>query len=220
MANRPSSGNSRKHPCGKQVLELDVLRGYEGTINSSQSPGVAVQRRLKHHLGHRLKRTWTYDKKNRHKIHRPANLSLKRKPAPSRLTMPFFAFMGALLIGAAIFSTFSPQRNAVQHRLERSRHCHPPRIPGHQRRRSICRSGAGERGTARGMRPTEPEITRMSDTIKRGDTPSTLLEGHLGLSGDLFPVQRKQGLLSPGQSQGRPALDHDLFQQGPDRPGI
>lgn len=29
--------------------------------------------------------------------------------------------------------------------------------------------------------PLEPEITRMSGTVKSGDTPSTLLEGHLGL---------------------------------------
>jgi|GEM_PF-4048040 len=58
-----SAHESLKPSSEKQVLELDVLHSYETTINSTQSPGMAMHRRLKHHLGHRLNRIWTYDKK-------------------------------------------------------------------------------------------------------------------------------------------------------------
>ncbi|SFL26193.1 Murein DD-endopeptidase MepM and murein hydrolase activator NlpD, contain LysM domain [Desulfomicrobium norvegicum] len=122
-------------------------------------------------------------KKNRHKIHRPANLSLKRKPAPSRLTMPFFAFMGALLIGAAIFFNFlSP--NETQSSIDWS----AQGIATRHEYQDIKEDGAfaeqehESEELPEACAPREPEITRMSDTIKRGDTPSTLLEGHLGLS--------------------------------------
>ncbi|MBE1423424.1 murein DD-endopeptidase MepM/ murein hydrolase activator NlpD [Desulfomicrobium macestii] len=122
-------------------------------------------------------------KKNRHKIHRPVNLSLKRKPAPSRLTMPFFAFMGALLIGAAIFFNFlSP--NETQSSIDWS----AQGIATRHEYQDIKDDGAfadqeqQSEELPEACAPREPEITRMSDTIKRGDTPSTLLEGHLGLS--------------------------------------
>ncbi|MDY0225367.1 MAG: M23 family metallopeptidase [Desulfomicrobium apsheronum] len=122
-------------------------------------------------------------KKNRHKIHRPANLSLKRKSAPSRLTMPFFAFLGALLIGAAIFFNFlSP--NETQSSIDWS----AQGIATRHEYQDIKDDGAfaeqeqESEELPEACAPREPEITRMSDTIKRGDTPSTLLEGHLGLS--------------------------------------
>lgn len=114
-------------------------------------------------------------KKNRHKNRRTPNPALKRKPAPSRLTFSFFALVGTAVVAAAIFFNFlAPDetqssidwsargvsaRNAVQDFAE----------PEDQSLPEACA-------------PREPEITRMSDTVKSGDTPSTLLEGHLGLS--------------------------------------
>ncbi|PKN40284.1 MAG: peptidase M23 [Deltaproteobacteria bacterium HGW-Deltaproteobacteria-18] len=123
-------------------------------------------------------------KKNRHKIHRPANLSLKRKPGLSRLTMPFFAFMGALVIGAAIFFNFLAP-NETQSSIDWSAQGITTR---HEyQHQDIEDDGAfadqqQEEELPEACAPREPEITRMSDTIKSGDTPSTLLEGHLGLS--------------------------------------
>jgi len=124
-------------------------------------------------------------KKNRHKIRRPANLSLKRKTSSSQLTVPFFALLGATLIGAAIFFNFLAP-NETQSSIDWS-------VQGVTTRHEYQYDDLKDDGEfadpqqeaqelPEAYAPREPEITRMSDTIKSGDTPTTLLEGHLGLS--------------------------------------
>ncbi len=124
-------------------------------------------------------------KKNRHKIHRPDSLTLKRKAASSRLTVPFFALLGATLIGGAIFFNFLAP-NETQSSIDWS-------AQGVTTRHEYQNEDINDNGEfadaqhedqelPEACAPREPEITRMSDTVKSGDTPSTLLEGHLGLS--------------------------------------
>lgn len=119
-------------------------------------------------------------KKKRHKKRHTSNLTLKRKPEPSRLTLSFFVIMGSAIIGAAIFFNFLAP-DETQSSIDWS-------AQGVSTRNADLENGAQDvsaqedEALPEACAPLEPEITRMSDTIKSGDTPSTLLEGHLGLS--------------------------------------
>ncbi len=126
-------------------------------------------------------------KKNRHKNRRTVNLSLKRKSAPSHLTMPIFALLGVGLIGAAIFFNFlAPEE--TQSSIDWSAYGVNARHEYQYQDQEDDGELASQEEEPRedkelpeACSPREPEITRMSDTIKSGDTPSTLLEGHLEL---------------------------------------
>jgi len=118
-------------------------------------------------------------KKTRHKNRRSSNLTLKRKPAPSRLTFSFFAFVGTAIIGAAIFFNFLAP-DETQSSIDWSAQGVSARNAYQDADQDF--SGLEDEPLPEACAPVEPEITRMSDTIKSGDTPSTLLEGHLRLS--------------------------------------
>ena len=123
-------------------------------------------------------------KKNRHKIRRPANLSLKRKTASSRLTVPFFALLGATLIGAAIFFNFlapNETQSSIDWSVQGVTTRHEYQYDDLKDDGEFADPQQEDQELPEACAPREPEITRMSDTIKSGDTPSTLLEGHLGL---------------------------------------
>jgi murein DD-endopeptidase MepM/ murein hydrolase activator NlpD len=119
-------------------------------------------------------------KKNRHKNRHKSNLALKRKPESSRLTLSFFAFLATAIIGAAIFFNFLVP-DETQSSVDWSAH-------GVSARNAYLADSdqnftvQEDEPLPEACAPLEPEITRMSDTVKSGDTPSTLLEGHLGLS--------------------------------------
>lgn len=123
-------------------------------------------------------------KKNRHKFRRPANLSLKRKTASSRLTVPFFALLGATLIGAAIFFNFlapNETQSSIDWSVQGVTTRHEYQYDDLKDDGEFANPQQEDQELPEACAPREPEITRMSDTIKSGDTPSTLLEGHLGL---------------------------------------
>lgn len=123
-------------------------------------------------------------KKNRHKFRRPANLSLKRKTASSRLTVPFFALLGATLIGAAIFFNFlapNETQSSIDWSVQGVTTRHEYQYDDLKDDGEFADPQQEDQELPEAYAPREPEITRMSDTIKSGDTPSTLLEGHLGL---------------------------------------
>lgn len=114
-------------------------------------------------------------RKNRHKTRRIPHLPLKRKAAPSRLKFSFLALAGAAVVAAAIFFNFLAP-DETQSSIDWS-------AEGVTTRNAYQDFSEGEAEPLPEVcAPREPEITRMSDTIKSGDTPSTLLEGHLGLS--------------------------------------
>jgi len=123
-------------------------------------------------------------KKNRHKIRRPANLSLKRKPVSSRLTMPFFALLGVTLIGAAIFFNFlapNETQSSIDWSVQGITTRHEYQYEDIKDDGEFADPQQEDQELPEAYALREPEITRMSDTIKSGDTPSTLLGGHLGL---------------------------------------
>lgn len=119
-------------------------------------------------------------KKNRHNNRRTPNLALKRKPEPSRLTFSFFAFLAMAIFGAAIFFNFLAP-DETQSSIDWSAKGVSTRNAYHADSDQDFTVQEDE-PLPEACAPLEPEITRMSDTIKSGDTPSTLLEGHLGLS--------------------------------------
>jgi murein DD-endopeptidase MepM/ murein hydrolase activator NlpD len=118
-------------------------------------------------------------KKTRLKNRRTSNLTLKRKPEPLRLTRSFFVFLGTAIIGAAIFFNFLAP-DETQSSIDWS-------AQGVSTRNAYFEdSDPGltdqeDEPLPEACAPRDPEITRMSDTVKSGDTPTTLLEGHLGL---------------------------------------
>ncbi|MDP3428913.1 MAG: peptidase M23, partial [Desulfomicrobium sp.] len=122
-------------------------------------------------------------KKNRHKNRHTSNLALKRKPESSRLTLSFFAFLAMAIFGAAIFFNFLAA-DETQSSIDWSAHGVSARnayLADSDQDFTVQKDQKDE-PLPEACAPLEPEITRMSDTVKSGDTPSTLLEGHLGLS--------------------------------------
>ena len=125
--------------------------------------------------------------KNRNTYRRPSHLSLKRKPAPAHLAKRAFVLLGGALIAAAVFFNFlAPEE--IQSSIDWSAQGVSTRYESqdYENGKDLSEQQDGASQTTgelpEACTPREPEITRMSDTIKSGDTPSTLLEGHLGLA--------------------------------------
>lgn len=125
--------------------------------------------------------------KNRNTYRRPSHLSLKRKPAPAHLAKHAFVLLGGALIAAAVFFNFlAPEE--IQSSIDWSAQGVSTRYESqdYENGKDLSEQQDGASQTTAELpeacAPREPEITRMSDTIKSGDTPSTLLEGHLGLA--------------------------------------
>jgi murein DD-endopeptidase MepM/ murein hydrolase activator NlpD len=131
-------------------------------------------------------------RKNRRTSHRrqPA-LALKRKHSPSRLAYSLFAFFGVLVVGAAVFFNFIAP-DETQSSIDWSAHGiavrHEYQIEEADEEPSDAQTDvAQEELDPEGQElpvadaPREPEITRMTGIIKSGDTPSSLLGGHLNL---------------------------------------
>ena len=125
-------------------------------------------------------------KNKRHAHRRQPNLALKRKSPPSRLALSFFAFLGMIVIGGAIFFNFiapnetqssidwSAQGMAARHEYQNA--------DDDENQFEAREEDYQDQELPVADAPREPEITRMTDTVKDGDTPSSLLEGHLALS--------------------------------------
>lgn len=125
-------------------------------------------------------------KNRRNTQRRHPHLNLKRAARPSRLTLPFFAFLGILIVGAAIsFNFLAPEETqssidhsamgvAIRHDFQSSEsdpdaYAEEAEAVGQEPELPVAEA------------PREPEITRMTGIIKSGDTPSTLLEGCMAL---------------------------------------
>ena len=112
---------------------------------------------------------------------------MKRKPVPTHLAKHFFVVLGGALIAAAVFFNFlAPEETqssidwsaqGVSARFENLDYENGEDVSEQQDAEA---QATGELPEV--CAPREPEFTRMSDTVKNGDTPTTLLEGHLGLS--------------------------------------
>jgi murein DD-endopeptidase MepM/ murein hydrolase activator NlpD len=146
-------------------------------------------------------------KKKRNAFHKQPNLYLKRKAHSSRFGRPLLAVLGLSVVACVVIFSFVTPRE-TQSSIDRSATGFMTRhdMDGEYEQDNEATDGP-EQGEeqARDMRdlpetdaPREPEITRMTDTIKSGDTPTTLLEGHLGLaeiyslcdeSQDTYPLQ-------------------------------
>ena len=106
---------------------------------------------------------------------------------PAHLAKPFFVGLGGVIIATAVFFNFlAPEE--TQSSIDWSAQGVSARFdnPDFENSEDISEQQDGETQTngelPEACAPREPEITRMSNTVKNGDTPTTLLEGHLGLS--------------------------------------
>jgi murein DD-endopeptidase MepM/ murein hydrolase activator NlpD len=135
-------------------------------------------------------------KKNRRINRRPSTLSLKRKPAPKHLAKHLVVLLGGALIATAVFFNFlAPEE--TQSSIDWSAQGVSTRYEDQDSGNGGDDASQDSAELPEACAPREPEITRMSNTIKSGDTPSTLLEGHLGLpeiyslcneSKDVYPL--------------------------------
>lgn len=131
--------------------------------------------------------------KNRHShAHRkPHNLSRKRGAQTSRRAISFLILFGAIIIGATFFLNFIAP-NETQSSIDRSyvddAARHEPRDEEGVATQS--ENDNLEEAEAEGAEkddqelpmvdsPRDPELTRMTGTVRSGDTPTTLLGGHL-----------------------------------------
>jgi len=130
-------------------------------------------------------------KRNTHR--RPAGLVLKRTDRPSRFAFHFLAVLGILVLAGAVFSNFLMPGD-TQSSIDFS-------AAGVDIRHGSDLSEMNATGPDAELpvaeAPREPEITRMTEVIKNGDTPSSLLEGCMALpdiynlcnqSKDVFPL--------------------------------
>lgn len=123
----------------------------------------------------------------------------RRKTAPSRLTLASMLLLGLALAGLAIsLNVMIPDE--TQSSIERG-------VPTDSVAQDYlseaddtaraCPPATAEQAEADTLR--EPELVRMTDTVKSGDTPTTLLDGHLSLADiyslcdeirDVYPLDR------------------------------
>lgn len=122
--------------------------------------------------------------KNKRLSHRTSRLHFQRRPRLPRFLFPCAALLGIVVVGLAMTYFFSPQE--TQSSMD-------PHSSSFSRQGSWWDddpSPEASEDVAEGRQstlpeaeaPREPELTRMTGLIKNGDTPSTLLEGHLGLA--------------------------------------
>ena len=105
--------------------------------------------------------------------------------------------MGGTLIASAVFFNFlSPEE--TQSSIDWSAQGVSARYEDQDVESGVEGASQAEAELPEACAPRGPESTRMSNTIKGGDTPSTLLEGHLGLpeiyslcseSKDVYPLE-------------------------------
>ena len=138
-------------------------------------------------------------KRNTHR--NQAALVLKRPQRSSRFALPFLALVGLLILAGAVSINFLAPRE-TQSSIDYSAAGVDARHEDTPIETSMAAS-AEELPVAEA--PREPEITRMTDVIKSGDTPSSLLEGCMSLpdiyslcdqSSDVYPLSN----LRAGQS--------------------
>jgi murein DD-endopeptidase MepM/ murein hydrolase activator NlpD len=155
-------------------------------------------------------------KNKRNTFRKQPSLLHKRKSHSSRFARPLLAVLGLSVVACVIIFSFATPRE-TQSSIDRSasgfttRHDMESEYEQDSEATEDLEQGEAQsetQGEAQGseeMRglpetaaPREPEITRMTDTVKSGDTPTTLLEGHLGLSEiyslcdesqDVYPLQ-------------------------------
>ena len=126
---------------------------------------------------------------------RSPRFKVKRKSTFIRFTTPLLFFLGVVVTASIGFFYFTPPNNLktdVQPSLAKV----APNNTGQDHATTkdesanaaklFCESESDSKFSTLDLpdveAPREPELVRMTGTIKSGDTPSTLLEGHLGLA--------------------------------------
>ncbi|NCD25309.1 MAG: peptidase M23 [Deltaproteobacteria bacterium] len=121
--------------------------------------------------------------------HKPYVHRSRTRSIVSRAVLSFTVILGAAVMGFVLFFHFLYPKE-TQSSIDRD-----------TREQTIWRESATEATSSHAIAigdtdlghlpeaeyPREPEITRMTGTIKSGDSPSTLLEGHLGL-GEIYSL--------------------------------
>lgn len=137
-------------------------------------------------------------KHKRNTYRKQPNLLLKRTSTASRFAFPLLAVLGAVFVAALIILSFLTP-SETQSSIDPSsfgfatRHNAEEDSEQEGRQDELAEQNGTEAENAGQAQneneplpetdaPREPEITRMTDTIRSGDTPTTLLEGHLGLA--------------------------------------
>lgn len=139
--------------------------------------------------------------KNKRKIHhKPSALLYTRKKKSSRLSLYLAGLLGVAVVCAAFILDFNVSDNSepgLEQREAENAARHEYREPGQDEVQSSANPDQEELPVAEA--PREPELVRMTGSVRSGDTPSTLLEGHLGLaeiyalcdeSRDVYPLER------------------------------
>ena len=133
-------------------------------------------------------------RRTKRNIHRKqAELVLKRPQRSSRFALPFLALVGLLILAGAVSINFLSPRETLSSidysaaGVEARHENAPTEAPASDSVEELPVAEA----------PREPEITRMTDVVKSGDTPSSLLEGCMPLpdiyslcdqSSDVYPL--------------------------------
>lgn len=121
----------------------------------------------------------------------PYQTRYKRKSPVPRLLFSLFACFGIVAMGVSVFFNFilpgdtqsSVEQSWTAETLQ-TRFDEPP-LPAEREPETADAAQTIEpepEDLPLAQAPREPELTRMTNTIQQGDTPSSLLEGHLGLA--------------------------------------
>jgi len=129
--------------------------------------------------------------RRRNTYRKPPIIFTKRKANPSRVAFSFFLFLGMTVVGSVLFYTFlTPEETLSSIDLSamgvaaRHEYTDPAenQFSGDNPYETENEANQEPQELPVAEAPREPEITRMTDIIKSGDTPSSLLEGHLGMA--------------------------------------
>ncbi len=118
--------------------------------------------------------------------HRPYRNAARRRPASPRLILFLLVFLGIASVGSVfLFNFLSPDeiqssidRAALEMAARHEYHYADPIAEADPEPQDVEQ----EEELPVAEAPMEPEITRMTGFIQKGDTPSTLLEGHLSMA--------------------------------------
>ena len=191
----------------------------------SGKPASRGDRDSEQHPAQRQSNSWTYDNKKSKYISPPVppvpETQARASASGQARLRPFGRSAHR---GRSLLQLSGARGNPVQHRLERPRCFHPLRKPGLRERERPLRA-AGRRipddgRTARSLHPARTRNHPHERHHQKRRHPVHAFGRASRPGRDLLPVQREQGRLPAGQSQGGPALDHDLLQQGAGRPGV
>ena len=125
--------------------------------------------------------------KNRRTPHHKPRVPRSHRSLASRVALSFTAILGIAVMGFVFFFHFlypEETESSIDRGVsELTARPDTASLPsGDTDGEAVDNDQTAETQLPETEAPREPEITRMTGTIKSGDSPSTLLEGHLGLA--------------------------------------